>query len=206
MCWSFQVQKWFEASTDTNLVKEFSAHNLVWVLKILIKIFLGYLQDHYERIWNLFWLLLKNFSWNRMEKLKIESPCLATNWKTQFHNFFNSEENQTLAIPWKFSGDFAELDERLKSIVEKSKKKSSQVAHICIVCGEEGHPRNIKDHIAGNHLDGIIIPCNLCNKTFRSWNGLRHHSRNKCSIIQDYFFIWRLWWVCLYISTFGIAQ
>ena len=88
----------------------------------------------------------------------------------------NSRENTTLAIPSTFSGDLEELEERVKSMMEKSQNKLAsghQLADRCKVCGKEG--KNIKDHIEANHLEGIIIPCNLCDKTFRSRNSLRHH-------------------------------
>ena len=101
----------------------------------------------------------------------------------------NPGENRTLAIPGDFSGDLAELENRVKSMMEKSQNKISNgpnafmAAHRCKVCGKEGHGRQIKDHIEAKHLEGIIIPCNLCDKTFRSRNGLRthkfrHHTNN----------------------------
>ena len=92
----------------------------------------------------------------------------------------NSGQNGTLAIPSNFSGDFEELEERVKSMMEKSQNKLSnglQLADRCKVCGKEGLSRNIKDHIETNHLEGIVIPCNLCDKTLRSRNGLRLHKR-----------------------------
>ena len=64
--------------------------------------------------------------------------------------------------------------------MEKSKNKTvrgREFAYLCKVCGKEGYDRNIKDHIEANHLEGIILPCNLCDKTFRSRNGLRQHKR-----------------------------
>ena len=85
----------------------------------------------------------------------------------------------TLAIPGNFSsGDFEELDKRLKSMMEKSETKLAnglQLADRCKVCGKEGKSNNIKDHIEANHLEGIVIPCNLCDKTFRSRPSLRNH-------------------------------
>ena len=85
----------------------------------------------------------------------------------------------TLAIPGNFStGDFEELDKRLKSMMEKSKTKLAnghQLADRCKVCGKEGKGNAIKNHIEANHLEGIIIPCNLCDKTFRSRNSFRTH-------------------------------
>ena len=89
-----------------------------------------------------------------------------------------AEENTTLAIPCNFSGDFDELEERVKSMMEKSQNEAPSgncKAHRCKVCGKEGRGSAIKDHIEANHLEGIVIPCNLCDKTFRSRNGLRLH-------------------------------
>ena len=45
----------------------------------------------------------------------------------------------------------------------------------CKVCGKEGHGSNIKKHIEANHLEGLLVPCNLCEKRFRSRNGLGQH-------------------------------
>ena len=92
----------------------------------------------------------------------------------------NQTENRTLAIPDNFSGDLEELEEKVKSMMEKSKNKYAngpQLADVCKVCGKEGMGKNIKDHIEANHLEGIVIPCNLCDKTFRSRNGFRLHKR-----------------------------
>ena len=90
----------------------------------------------------------------------------------------NPGENRTLALPVTFSGDLEELEERVKSMMGKSQNKygnGHQFADICKVCGKEGKGNAIKDHIEANHLEGIIIPCNLCDKTFRSRQNLRHH-------------------------------
>ena len=92
----------------------------------------------------------------------------------------NLGENRTLAIPGDFSGDLAELENRVKSMMEKSRNKYANGRHLadrCKVCGKEGMGSAIKDHIEAKHLEGIIIPCNLCDKTFRCRNGLRKHLR-----------------------------
>ena len=65
-------------------------------------------------------------------------------------------------------------------MMEKSQNKhtdGSRLADRCKVCGKEGKGNAIKDHIEANHLEGIVIPCNLCDKTFRSRNGFRQHTR-----------------------------
>ena len=90
----------------------------------------------------------------------------------------NPEENTTVAIPSNFSGDLDELEERVKSMMEKSQNRIAngrEFALQCKVCGKEGHGTNIKDHIEANHLEGIVIPCNLCDKAFRSRAGFRQH-------------------------------
>jgi len=74
--------------------------------------------------------------------------------------------------------DVQELDEQVKLLITKSQNRTSdgtKMACVCTVCGKEGHSNNIKDHIEANHLEGISIPCNFCEKTFRSRSGLRQH-------------------------------
>ena len=109
--------------------------------------------------------------------------------KTQFQRqrpgsrIRNAEENRTLAIPGNFLGDFEELEEKVRSMMEKSQNQYAnghQKAHTCRVCGKEGMGSAIKDHIEANHLEGIVIPCNLCDKSFRSRNAFRIHNRQKC--------------------------
>ena len=114
-----------------------------------------------------------------------DAKCPTTTIKRQApnRNIHHPEENRTLAIPSNYSGNFEELEERVKSMMEKSQNNyanRNQKAALCKVCGKEGMSNAIKDHIEANHLEGIIIPCNLCDKTFRSRNALRHHIRLKC--------------------------
>ena len=78
------------------------------------------------------------------------------------------------------ASNFEELEATVKSMMEKSQNllaNGHQKADKCKVCGKEGKANAIKDHIEANHLDGIVIPCNLCDKTFRSRNGFRQHKR-----------------------------
>ena len=101
--------------------------------------------------------------------------------KQEIHGGHKPEQNKTVAIPSSFSGDFQELEERVKSMMEKSQNtlahRPSIRAYICKVCGKEGQCNAIKDHIEANHLEGIVIPCNLCDRTFRSRDAFRHHKR-----------------------------
>ena len=93
---------------------------------------------------------------------------------------YNLGGNGALAIPSNFSGDFEELEERVKSMMGKSENKNArgnQFAYVCKECGKERDGTNIKNHIEANHLEGLVIPCNLCDKTFRSRNYLKQHIR-----------------------------
>ena len=84
----------------------------------------------------------------------------------------------------EFSGDMKELDEKVESLMSRGEHmirlaaKKMTRAYACKVCGREGSKRNIKNHIEAIHLDGISIPCNLCEKTLTSRYSLgRHNSR-----------------------------
>ena len=46
---------------------------------------------------------------------------------------------------------------------------------ICKVCGKEDKITNIIDHIEANHLEGISIPCDYCDKIFSARQNLRQH-------------------------------
>ena len=58
--------------------------------------------------------------------------------------------------------------QRVISMMEKSQNYLGRqgFAQRCKVCGKEGRGNHIKDHIEANHLEGIIIPCNLCDKIY----------------------------------------
>ena len=136
---------------------------------------------------------IHNFEEDKQSIPRTFSPDINTHAKIpkssfnrQIPEIHNPREDQSLAIPSSFSGDIEELEEKVKSMMEKSQNKIAKArgqaqeyifAHRCKVCGKEGQGPHIKDHIEANHLEGIIIPCNLCDKTFRSRNGLRQHKR-----------------------------
>ena len=86
----------------------------------------------------------------------------------------------------QFSGDLQALDEIVKSMMKRSENMISSgnqfngtlrstTASICKVCGKEGRPTHIQDHIEANHLEGISIPCDVCGKAFGARNTLRMH-------------------------------
>ena len=89
-----------------------------------------------------------------------------------------SINEQRIAIPNFVSGEFQELDERVKSLMEVSQNldpSGKQKAKICKMCGKEGQGKAIRDHIEANHLEGVSLPCNVCGKEFRSRMNLGRH-------------------------------
>ena len=91
-------------------------------------------------------------------------------------------EGKALAIPNDLDEYTRELDFKVKSMMEKSqntilRKGKSRRADLCKVCGKEGQWVAIRDHIEANHLEGLSLPCNLCDKIFRSRLSLRKHMR-----------------------------
>ena len=93
-------------------------------------------------------------------------------------NTNGAETNGTVALSSQFSGYLDEIEERVQSRMEKSQNKCAnglQKAYICKVCGKEGKGNAIKNHIEVNHLEGIILPCDQCEKTFRCRNTLKNH-------------------------------
>ena len=94
--------------------------------------------------------------------------------------------SNALAVPQTsiMSADLRELDETVKTMMETSENmikegNRQKRAKICKPCGKEGPSTNIKQHIEANHLEGVSLPCNLCDKILRSRKVLRMHiSRN----------------------------
>ena len=137
----------------------------------------------------------------RVEDLKYEGKApefyagtklqkASSNRETSSKKIIRTDDNTAVAIPGSFSGDVNQLEEMVKSMMEKSENKyanpkdSNRTADRCKVCGKEGRGSAIKDHIEANHIKGIVIPCNLCEKTFRSRNALKIHNRshhNRCN-------------------------
>ena len=90
------------------------------------------------------------------------------------------DQGTEIVISSSYSADLDQLEETVKSMMEKSQNKHAngkQLLDQCKVCGKEGMGNAIKDHIEANHLEGIVIPCNLCDKTFRSRASLRYHKK-----------------------------
>ena len=85
--------------------------------------------------------------------------------KEQVISDFSQERR--VSIQKFVSGNLQELDEKVKTLMELSQNTTSggsRRAYICKVCGHEGHGTSIRDHIEANHLKGISIPCNTCDR------------------------------------------
>ena len=97
------------------------------------------------------------------------------------------KSSSALAIPNQFSDDLQELDEKVKSLMEKTENKIPngqrnkngtpmlRSSFICKLCGKEGVSHHIRDHIEANHLEGIALPCEHCDKVFSARINLNQH-------------------------------
>ena len=93
--------------------------------------------------------------------------------------------NNTLALlkTSVLSADLKELDESVKAMMETSEKiiqegNRQRHAKVCKVCGKEGQATDIKRHIEASHLEGVSVPCNLCDKILRTREALRKHKKS----------------------------
>ena len=89
------------------------------------------------------------------------------------------ESDRTIALNSSALGksDFQELDEQIKSMMGLSQETfpNGRRKKVCNVCGKEADYRVIKDHIEANHIEGVSIPCNNCDKIFRLRSSLQIH-------------------------------
>ena len=85
----------------------------------------------------------------------------------------------SVTIENSYLGDFQLLDEQTKSMMGKTSRRSlrGNLLYICKVCGKEDENSHLKTHIEAKHLEGIILPCKLCEKTFRCKSSLAMHNR-----------------------------
>ena len=97
-----------------------------------------------------------------------------------------STTSTAVAISNQSSTDLKALDEKVKSMMEKGQNKIStgkrangtlrqEITRICKVCGKEGLQDHMKKHIEAKHLEGICIPCDICDKNLSSRNSLSLH-------------------------------
>ena len=80
------------------------------------------------------------------------------------------------------------LEKKLKTFMVKSEnllRNKSRRASICKLCGKEGMISDIKKHIEANHLEGINLPCNQCERVFKSSRTLKDHMRIHLSDLRE---------------------
>ena len=73
------------------------------------------------------------------------------------------------ALTNPLSKDIQELEEKCKSMMEKTVKKQANgfPLYMCKVCGKEEIKSGITKHIEAKHVEGLSLPCNFCEKAFR---------------------------------------
>ena len=117
------------------------------------------------------------------DKSKARSKFPTSKQKTLTHKTKNelttSPETETsLALNGSF--DLEELDRKVKSMMAFSENyddRQKRKARICKECGKEGQMANIMHHIEANHISGLCIPCNHCEKTVSTRDALKQHVR-----------------------------
>ena len=70
--------------------------------------------------------------------------------------------------------DMKDLDSQIETMMDRGGRGNIK-ARVCKVCGKVGTPTYVRRHIETNHLEGISIPCNLCEKNVKSRHALRQH-------------------------------
>ena len=112
-------------------------------------------------------------------QVKQESNVLET-VPPNHSKIFANEVDFVVAGKNDFSVDFQKLDQRTNLTMEKTSRTTpSGPIYVCKVCGKEGRNAQLKAHIQANHLEGVSLSCNFCEKTFRCKNLLTMHENLK---------------------------
>ena len=119
-----------------------------------------------------------------VQKGEINSPKEVVHPEQEVYEPTKSEVDGNVAA--NLSADRQEYGEQTNSTVEKLQKLHQiffplklKLIYNCKVCGKEGENSNVKSHIQTRHIEGACIPCNLCQKTFRSNSALSVHKWRK---------------------------
>ena len=75
---------------------------------------------------------------------------------------------------------FNQLNSQISLMMEESETMVSNGSQMgrtyqCKICGKRSSASHIRDHIEGNHLEGVLIPCVFCTKVCKSRSGMRKH-------------------------------
>ena len=94
-------------------------------------------------------------------------------------SYLPREKDFAGAIATTTNTSLHELESTVKSMMTKTDRKVvSGWIYSCNVCGKEGLSMNVQHHIESNHVEGINLPCSLCDKTYRSRSSLQNHKRD----------------------------
>ena len=92
-----------------------------------------------------------------------------------------------MAISNKSRVDLQALDEKVKTLMEKGQTMiqhgkypngmpRQEISYACKICGKEDKLTNMRNHIEANHLEGISLPCDCCEKSFSTRQNLKRHT------------------------------
>ena len=126
----------------------------------------------------------KEESQSEMTKPILTSPIEKENKVLKKKIKTEAELKDSVAPSNNLSGDFAKLEEQVRSLMKKTDNNygnGHQKTFACQLCGKESKGNAIKDHIEAKHLEGIVLPCNQCGKTFRCRNSLKRHIKEHSS-------------------------
>ena len=126
----------------------------------------------------------KEESQSEMTKPILTSPIKKENKVLKKKIKTEAEFKDSVAPSNNLSGDFAKLEEQVRSLMKKTDNNygnGHQKTFACQLCGKESKGNAIKDHIEAKHLEGIVLPCNQCGKTFRCRNSLKRHIKDHSS-------------------------
>ena len=89
----------------------------------------------------------------------------------------NGRDTKNVTLKSNFYGNLQELDEKVISMMEKTENRNvhGQPIYQCTLCGKKSKNGQLKEHIEANHLEGVSIPCHLCQTMFRSKRALTTH-------------------------------
>ena len=126
--------------------------------------------------------IIKKLSTNAPKQIRSELKIIMPLHKFEKESLttIHSEVGTTTALMSQnetLSGVLQELNEKVKSMYSLS-KQDGKGYYTCHVCGKKvssNCPSNMREHIEANHIKGVSLPCNLCEKTFRSRKALRMH-------------------------------
>ena len=112
------------------------------------------------------------------DNVRTSKPSSSDTKQIPKSNFLEVGRDKTAAVRKNISVNLDDLEETVRSMMEKRRNKLAngvQKADVCKICGKEGKSNVIKAHIEANHLGEMTFPCNLCEKTSRTRQALKMH-------------------------------